>query len=132
MKRILLKNKEIMLYLIFGVFTTFVNIIVYYIFADFFKINYLISNTIAWIASVFFAYITNKKYVFESKKSNIIKEIISFFGSRMVTGLMDIFLMWFLIDNITLDDFIAKIVVNVIVIIMNYLFSKLIVFKEEK
>ena len=132
MIQILLKYKEIVLYLIFGVLTTVVNIMVYFIFASIFKINYLVANIIAWFVSVLFAYLTNRRYVFESKKSNIIHEIISFFCSRIATGLIDILLMWILVDNKILDDFIAKVVANILVIVLNYLFSKLIVFKEEK
>lgn len=128
----LLKYKEIILYLVFGILTTLVNIVIYFIFANIFMINYLISNIIAWIISVLFAYLTNRKYVFESKRSSIFFEMISFFCSRGITGLLDITLMWLFVENLILDDFIAKIFVNIIVIVLNYLFSKMIIFKEGK
>lgn len=130
--KLLSKYKEILLYLLFGVLTTVVNIMAYYVLVRFFRINYIISNIMAWILSVLFAYITNRWYVFESKNNNFFYEMISFFSARLVTGLMDIILMWVLVDNNILDDFIAKIIVNVIVIILNYIFSKLFVFKGGK
>lgn len=130
MKELIYKNKEILLYLIFGVLTTVVNIVVYYISAELLDIHYLISNALAWFLSVLFAYITNRKYVFNSHNENIIKEMISFFGSRLATGVLDMTLMWALVNYHLLNDMISKIVVNVIVIVLNYVLSKLVVFKS--
>lgn len=130
--KLLFKYKEIVLYLLFGILTTVVNITVYYVLVSVFRINYIISNVMAWILSVLFAYITNRLYVFESKNNNFFYEMISFFSARLVTGLMDIILMWVLVDNNILDDFIAKIIVNIIVVILNYIFSKIFIFKEDK
>ena len=81
------------MYLIFGTLTTAVNIVVYYLFSNIIHINYLFSNAVAWFLSVLFAYVTNRKYVFDSKNNQIIKEAISFFGSRLATGIMDMVLM---------------------------------------
>ena len=75
------KNKEIINYLIFGVLTTVVNIVVFAVCADGLKIQYLISNVVAWVASVLFAYVTNRKYVFESNSEEIGKEMTKFFSS---------------------------------------------------
>ena len=130
MKELIYKNKEILLYLIFGVLTTVVNIVVYYISAELLDIHYLISNALAWFLSVLFAYITNRKYVFNSHNENVIKEMISFFGSRLATGVLDMTLMWALVNSHLLNDMISKIVVNVIVIVLNYVLSKLVVFKS--
>ena len=74
MKELLLKYKEVIMYLIFGVLTTVVNIVVYYMMADMLQVHYMISNIVAWFLSVLFAYITNRKYVFESMSNEIIKE----------------------------------------------------------
>lgn len=131
MKELLLKYKEIIMYLIFGVLTTVVNIAVYYIMANSLQIHYLISNIVAWFLSVLFAYVTNRKYVFESKSEQIIKEITSFFGARLATGAMDMVLMWLFVGLHILPDFAAKVITNVIVIIANYILSKLVVFKGE-
>ena len=130
MKNLIQKNKEIIMYLVFGVLTTVVNIVVYYIFSNLLHMNYLFSNAMAWFLSVLFAYVTNRKYVFDSKNNQIIKEAISFFGSRLATGIMDMMLMWFLVNFNIVNDVVAKVVVNVIVVILNYILSKLVVFKK--
>ena len=130
MKNIIQKNKEIIMYLVFGVLTTVVNIVVYYIFSNLLHMNYLFSNAMAWFLSVLFAYVTNRKYVFDSKNNQIIKEAISFFSSRLATGIMDMVLMWFLVNFNIVNDVVAKVVVNVIVVILNYILSKLVVFKK--
>ena len=130
MKNIIQKNKEIIMYLVFGVLTTVVNIVVYYIFSNLLHMNYLFSNAMAGFLSVLFAYVTNRKYVFDSKNNQIIKEAISFFGSRLATGIMDMMLMWFLVNFNIVNDVVAKVVVNVIVVILNYILSKLVVFKK--
>lgn len=130
MKNIIQKNKEIIMYLVFGVLTTVVNIVVYYIFSNLLHMNYLFSNAMAWFLSVLFAYVTNRKYVFIHKNNQIIKEAISFFGSRLATGIMDMVLMWFLVNFNIVNDVVAKVVVNVIVVILNYILSKLVVFKK--
>lgn len=130
MKNIIQKNKEIIMYLVFGVLTTVVNIVVYYIFSNLLHMNYLFSNAMAWFLSVLFAYVTNRKYVFDSKNNQIIKEAISFFGSRLATGIMDMVLMWLLVNFNIVNDVVAKVVVNVIVVILNYILSKLVVFKK--
>lgn len=133
MKELYLKYKEVIMYLIFGVLTTVVNIVVYFVMADtsMMHIHYMISNVTAWFLSVLFAYITNRKYVFESKSQNILKEIISFFGSRLATGAMDMVFMWLFVEFNILPGFIAKVISNVFVIVANYILSKLVVFKGE-
>ena len=79
-------TKELIAYVFFGVLTTIVNFITYFLFASVFGINYLISNIIAWFVSVLFAYITNRIWVFESKDDNIIKEALLFYGGRVFSG----------------------------------------------
>ena len=122
-------DRELTLYVFFGTLTFFVNVIVYFLFENIFGVNYIISNIIAWFFSVLFAYITNRIWVFESKSANIIKEMSLFFGGRIFSGVVDTGLMYLFIDILTIGDLISKIVVQVIVVILNYVFSKLIVFK---
>ncbi len=122
-------KKEIVSYIFFGILTTAINFVSYFIFKDCVGINYLISNIIAWFLSVLFAYITNRIWVFESKDYNILKEILLFYGGRIFSGAIDTALMYIFIDILTTGDFFAKIVVQIIVIILNYVFSKFIVFK---
>ncbi|MBR3140608.1 MAG: GtrA family protein [Methanobrevibacter sp.] len=123
-------DRELILYVVFGAFTFFVNLISYFFFANILNINYLVSNAIAWFLSVLFAYITNRTWVFESKSPKILKEMSLFFGGRIFSGAVDMVLMYTFIDLLVFNDSISKIVVQIIVIVLNYVFSKLIVFKE--
>lgn len=134
MKNLILKNKEVIMYLIFGVLTTLVNIVVYYLFNDVLHVHYMVSNAIAWILSVLFAYITNRKYVFESNGDSIITELSKFVTARLSTGIMDMVVMWLLVDVLHVNSMISKIISNVLVVVGNYVLSKLFVFKkgEEK
>lgn len=127
-----LYSKEVISYLIFGILTTLVNFLVFEL-ARFFKIHYTTSTVIAWIISVIFAYITNKVFVFESKsfKMNIlIKEVLSFVGFRLISGFCDLAFMVFAVEIISMNESIAKLVANIFVVIMNYVFSKLFIFKK--
>jgi putative flippase GtrA len=123
-------DRELVLYVFFGALTFLVNIVTYFIFEDLMGINYLISNILAWFFSVLFAYVTNIIWVFESKSPDILKEMSLFFGGRIFSGAVDTGLMYLFIDVLMISDLISKIVVQVIVIILNYIFSKLIVFKD--
>ena len=126
------KYREMVLYLVFGAGTTFVNIIVYYICGHGFKLAVSISTIIAWALSVLFAYVTNKIWVFNSNR-NKLKEILieftRFVGCRLTTGLIDLIIMVVFCTWLGFNDLIIKIASNVLVIIMNYIFSKLIIFK---
>jgi putative flippase GtrA len=122
-------DRELILYVFFGTLTFLVNVIVYFIFEDLLGVNYIISNILAWFFSVLFAYVTNRIWVFESKSTNIAKEMALFFGGRIFSGAVDTGLMYLFIDILTIGDMISKIVVQIIVVILNYVFSKLIVFK---
>ena len=119
-------------YIIFGALTTFVNVLTYFALNKV-GIQYIISNIFAFILSTIFAFITNKIYVFASKTweiKNVIRECITFLASRLVSFLLDTSLLIFLVENISMNDFIAKCIVNIVVIIVNYIFSKFFVFKK--
>lgn len=127
------KYKEVILYLVFGVLTTLLNIIIYLICSKYLYLGLVISNIIAWILSVLFAFITNKGVVFKSNK-NTIKEIIKefkyFLGCRLFSGIVDMSLIYLLVNIFLFNDVIVKIFTNIIIIIMNYILSKIIVFKN--
>ena len=125
------KYKEIINYLIFGGLTTVVSIATYALFAKVFHIDYLISNVLSWILAVLFAYITNKIFVFESKSKKNIKEITSFFFFRIVSLVMEMIILYIFVDMFHIDDLVTKIIAQVIVIISNYIFSKVFVFKKD-
>ena len=123
-------DRELVLYVVFGAFTFLVNIVTYFLFQSLMGINYLVSNVLAWFFSVLFAYITNRTWVFESKSPKILKEMSLFFGGRIFSGVVDTVLMYLFIDVLVLGNTFSKIVVQIIVIVLNYVFSKLIVFKD--
>ncbi len=131
------KNKEIINYLIIGVLTTIVSLVSYYLLTitildPLNVIELQIANIISWILSVLFAYVTNRKYVFASKNKNIKKEISKFVSSRLTTLFIDMLLMALFVSILNFNDKIIKLIVQIIVIVLNYIFSKLFVFKEQK
>ena len=127
------------MYLFFGIATTSVNFIIYTVFVKVLQVGMTSSNAVAWLCAVIFAFITNKLFVFESRRFDfklLLKESVSFFGARIVSGIVEIALPT-LLYNIGFDfelfgikGFAAKAFVSVIVIILNYVFSKLFVFKN--
>ena len=128
------KYKSIIMYLIFGVLTTAVNVVTYYISAHIFSVNTVTSSVIAWFAAVLFAYITNRKWVFDSKQTgfrNILFEISRFFLCRFATGVVDWVIMYVFVDLLSLNDIIIIISANIIVIIFNYVASLLIIFRKK-
>lgn len=131
---ILKKYKEGILYLFFGILSTIVNLGTYLISTRVFEINYLLSNIIAWIFAVLFAYITNKFFVFEVKNMEInflMKEFFSFVNCRIVSGITEIVLIYLMVEILFINDFIVKIITNIIVVVLNFIFSKLIIFKKK-
>jgi len=124
------KYEEIINYLIFGVLTTVVSILSYALFTRIFSLNYFVSNILSWIISVTFAFITNKIYVFKSKENNILNEAIKFYLSRITSLLIELIIMYLAVDILSINDMISKIVVQFIVIVLNYIFSKIFVFKS--
>ena len=135
-KNIYLKHKEIINYLIFGILTTIVSLVTYYLLVYTIlnpnnSLELQIANIISWITSVTFAYITNRKYVFNSKNNNILKEITKFYSSRLTTLFLDMLIMFIFVTILKFNDKIIKIFVQIIVIITNYILSKLLVFKNK-
>ena len=126
------KYKEIINYLIAGVLTTVVSFVTYEIFKDIFHIHYIISNILSWIAAVIFAYFINRKYVFESNSKDKLKEFISFVKYRILSLLIETACMYLLVDICKVDDDISKIIVQFIVVVLNYIFSKFFTFKDNK
>lgn len=122
-------ERELIMYVFFGVLTGVVNFGVYFLFSHVLGVYYLFSNVVAWFLSVLFAYVTNRIWVFESNSNNILKEVFLFFSCRSFSGLVDIGLLYFFVDILNIGDFISKIIVLIIVVILNYLFSKLLIFK---
>lgn len=125
------KYKEIVMYLIFGVLTTLVDFAVYFPLANILNVHYLLSNLFAWIAAVIFAFVTNKLWVFESRSLEfkvIVREFSAFVGGRLLSFLIQELLLYLFVDIAAFNSNVSKIAVSVVVIILNYIFSKLFVF----
>ncbi len=133
------KYKEIINYLIFGGLTTVVNLATKYnllftIFDASNSIELKVSIIISWIVAVLFAYFTNRKFVFESTSKNKFKEFTSFIIARLSTLLLEMIIMWFFVTLLKLNSdlyvIIFTIIAQIAVVIGNYIFSKLFVFKK--
>ncbi len=148
-KELIVKYKELLLYLIFGVLTTAVNFFAFWIFTKILGEElYLLNNAIAWVAGVIFAFVTNKLFVFESKSwsgKTAGKEFMEFVGARLFSFGVEEGGMWLFVDALAFGErslslfgftisgqIIAKIFLAVIVVILNYFFSKFIIFKKKK
>ena len=154
-------TREIITYIIFGVLTTAVNLVTFYIFKKIFisigwegvfnkllgsagwdkalellgsGTDYLDATVIAWTVAVIFAFVTNKLIVFESKswKPAVAgKEFVGFIGARLFSLLVELVFMFVMVSLLKWNDFVAKFIVQVIVVILNYVFSKLLIFKNK-
>lgn len=126
------KYREALLYLFFGGLTTVINILSFYVLRKF-DISIYVSNVIAWVLAVLFAFITNKLFVFESKgktaKENT-KEMVSFFLFRVLSLIFDMGCMYLMIQIFSINELFSKIVSNILVILLNYIFSKVFIFKK--
>lgn len=125
--------RDFIAYAFFGVCTTVVNLAVYAVTTRFFNLKTVPATVIAWLLAVTFAYVTNRKWVFHSQARGmkaIVKEVFSFFICRIVTGILDIVIMFLCVDVLRMNDLVIKAVSNVIVILANYVASKLIIFRK--
>lgn len=154
-------TREIVTYIIFGVLTTAVNLVTFYITKQIFisigwdgvfnamlgsagwekalallgsGTDYLDATVIAWTVAVIFAFVTNKLIVFESKswKPAVAgKEFVGFIGARLFSLLVELLCMFIMVTLLRWNEFVAKVIVQIIVVILNYVFSKLIIFKNK-
>ncbi len=147
-KELLLKYKELIVYLIFGLLTTVLNLFTFWLFTKLLGEElYLLNNAIAWVVAVVFAFVTNKLFVFESKSWAVKiagKEFLEFIGARLFSFGIEEGGMWLLVDALAFGEkefnvfsisisgqVIAKIIVGIIVVIINYFFSKFLIFKNK-
>jgi len=132
-KKIWLKIKEYFLYLLFGGLTTVVNYVVYFLLTRLLHLDDLSANAISWVAAVAFAYVTNRKWVFESKAAGagkVIKEIVEFALGRLFTLGLEELLLWIFVNRLGANDLLIKVIASVITVVLNYIFSKFIIFKK--
>lgn len=124
--------REKVMYLIFGVLTTLVSLVSYRLLTSVFLLHYLTATVVSWIIAVLFAFITNKLFVFNSyarDSKSILKEGTSFFFVRLVSLVLDLGIMYVMVDALGINDMVAKLFATVVIITANYFASKFIVFK---
>ena len=129
------KYEEGINYLIFGFLAFVLNYVLYYVFSGVLDVHHLVSTVLSWALTVVFAYWTNRTFVFKSKNKDaksLWEEFISFIGARVATELLELGLMFFMVDCARLNEYISKFVCQVLVIVANYFLSKLWIFKEKK
>lgn len=121
----ILMNREVMMYLIFGGLTTLVDFLVYLALMSTGQMTAAVATAVAWLAAVLFAYLTNRRYVFGCEGS-----LIRFAATRLCSGLLQVALMAVLVDGLKLQELVMKLAVGVLVTVMNYVGSKLLVFRK--
>lgn len=143
MKEMFKKYREIITYVIFGGLTTVVNYLIYFPLRRF-GVNYVLATTIAWVGAVLFAYAVNKIFVFKSRERGLkaLREFLLFIGARVFSYGAEVFIMYMFIDVMHIDSFvwrelpvgelIAKTVAQIVIVILNYVFSKLVIFRKKK
>lgn len=131
---IYVKYKEMLLYLFFGGLSFVVSIATYALFNVSFGINELIANILSWIITVMFAFLTNRIWVFNSPTNGLeefIKQMVAFYGGRVVTLVVEEVILLVFITLLHFQSMLVKVVVQVIVIVLNYVISKLVIFNKE-
>lgn len=132
-KELIKKYEEVIKYIVIGVITTVINYFTFAMLSSVLKVDMHISNIIAWIVSVIFAYFANKIFVFESKSfaADVIgKEIISFGAARVFSLLLEEAILYIFVNVLNMNQLVIKLIANVVVMIVNYILSKFIIFKK--
>lgn len=129
------KYREVLMYLIFGVLSTLLNVGCHFVFTSTIfdpnnSVQLSLAVVLSWIITIIFVYFTNRKYVFVSNEPNKVKEFAKFIGARITTLLMELVIMYISVSLLHFSDKIMKLIAQVIVIVSNYIFSKLVVFKK--
>lgn len=129
-------NKQFLIhissYLFWGVATTGVNVLTYYLVRTYAMASVTLATLSAWFISVLFAFLTNRAFVFHAQKGPFLKQLILFYGSRVFSGIVDVLLMALLVTLWHLPELLCKLGVNVVVIVLNYVMSLLFVFRSKE
>ncbi|MBQ9703788.1 MAG: GtrA family protein [Clostridia bacterium] len=126
------KYKEIFWYLVVGGLTTLVSYGTFALFVSLFNMNATLSEALSWACAVLFAYPTNKLLVFENHSKNILKEFCSFVLSRVATGVFGVLFILLFVDTLGGNEYLMKAISSVVILVLNYVFSKLITFRKKK
>lgn len=133
LKELFVKYKELISYGFWGIATTVVNYAVYFLCTQGLQFNYLLSNVISWVVAVIFAFLVNKVFVFHSniwKWNTLFDELWKFISARVLSGAMETLALFIFVDLLHFHDGVIKIIVGILVILLNYVISKLLVFKK--
>ena len=134
LRSLIVKYWDILIYLVFGVLTTVVNYAIYLPVFNFCGISAAVSNMIAWVGAVIFAFLTNKPFVFHSRDwsaKTVVPELIKFVSCRLASGVLETVILFLAVDCMNWNGNIWKLVTQVLVIIVNYVGSKLLVFRKK-
>lgn len=127
--------REGIAYLIFGVLTTVIDYVISNLLYYIGKMDPVPAQTIAWVAAVLFAFVTNKWWVFESRTlapAKVWKEFVSFVLCRVATFLFNLAALFVMVDLMKMEFFICKLLISVVVVVLNYVFSKILIFAGDK
>ena len=133
LKSLYARYADVIPYLFFGVCTTLVNMAAYWVAAYPLGLSVPVSTVVAWVLAVLFAYLTNRRWVFHSEARTtpeILREIASFFSCRLATGLLDLGCMFLFVDVLRWNDLLIKALDNVLVVVLNYVASRLLIFRK--
>ena len=131
---LLRKHRELVSYVFWGVMTTVVNYAVYFLLTEGFQVYYLTGNIIAWAVSVLFAYFVNKLYVFQSRDwawRVALRELWQMVASRLFSLGLEMGILWLFVDKLHYNDAVVKLCANVVVVVVNYVLSKFIIFRKK-
>ena len=134
-KALCLKYKEVLLYLIFGGLTTVVSLVTFWLAGHPLGLNTLIANVISWICAVTFAYFTNAKWVFEAQpesRGEWLRQFVSFYAGRLATLGVEELLLFVFVTLLHCNDMLIKLIAQVVVVVLNYVISKLLIFRKKK
>ena len=129
------KHEEGINYLIFGFLAFVLNYVLYFVFASMLQMHYMLATAVSWVLTVVFAYLTNRTFVFKSQNKDVQslgREFVAFIGARVATEVLELAMMFVMVDVADLNEYISKLICQVIVILANYFLSKLWIFKEKK
>lgn len=135
MRDLFFKYKEIILYLFFGVLTTGVNYAIYFPLVNYCSMAASVSNMIAWVGAVIFAFATNKPFVFQSHDWSVkilFPELWKFVSCRIGSGILETAMIGFFVDYLQRNGIIWKIITSILVVVLNYIGSKLLIFKKKQ
>ena len=134
LKKLFTKYQELIVYLVFGVLTTVVNYLVYLPCYNWWGLNASVSNVIAWVVAVAFAFVTNKPFVFRSYDWSykvVVPELTKFVATRVGSGALETVILFLTVDLAGMNGNVWKLVTSVLVVVLNYIGSKLLVFRKK-